>query len=154
MARMSTRIANTSLKSCELEALLYDMAVKHGLFVPIDKTSFKYKHYMIIKGPDSLWHVFLLKPSKQLIGQTILKVSAFAICKLHDMGNKYLIKNVKNEDKIFERNYIDSLYYSEVYHQTSNDITRDTTLWRYELAQTKAKEAKARVDRIFYNSIT
>ena len=151
---MYTQIANINAHPKYLEALLYNMAVKSGLFVPVDKTSFKYKHYMIIKGPDEYWHVFLLAPSKKLIGQTMLKVSAFAICKLHDANNKYLVNVVKNEDKTFERNYIDALYYSETYTRTTDLTTRDTALWRYELVHSRAKLAKEKIDRIFYTSIT
>ena len=140
-------------ESRELEALLYDMAVKSGLFVPLDKTTFKYKNYMILKGPDELWHTFMLKPNKKHIGRTFLKVSAFAICKLHDKGNSRLIEEVKVEDQIFERNYIDSLFYKKTYQRTKNPATMDTALWRYEIVQAKAKAAKARIDDIFYASI-
>lgn len=140
-------------ESRELEALLYDMALKSGLFVPLDKTTFKYKNYMILKGPDDLWHTFMLKPNKIHVGRTFLKVSAFAICKLHDKGNTRLIGEVKTEDRTFERNYIDSLFYKKTYQRSKDAAKQDTALWRYEIVQAKAKAAKARIDDIFYASI-
>lgn len=153
MAPMFIQTFDIKSESRELEALLYDMAVKSGLFVPLSKTSFKYKNYMILKGPDDLWHTFMLKPNKQHVGRTFLKVSAFAICKLHDQNKHKLIEEVKIEDRVFERNYIDSLYYKKTYQRTKDATTRDTALWRYEIVQTKAKAAKSRIDDIFYASI-
>lgn len=153
MAHTFIQIFDIKSESRDLEALIYDMAVKSGLFVPLNKTTFKYKNYMILKGPDELWHTFMLKPNKQHIGRTFLKVSAFAICKLHDKGSRKLIEEVRLEDQIFERNYIDSLYYKKTYQRTKDPATKDTALWRYEIVQAKAKAAKARIDGIFYSSI-
>jgi hypothetical protein len=72
-----------NMDSEKLEAQIYDMAVRSGMFVPINPRSTKYKNYMIVRGPDDMWNVFQM-PRKILISTTYLKVSAFAIAKLHD----------------------------------------------------------------------
>lgn len=139
--------------SADLEAMMYDMAVRSGIFVPINKTSFRYKKYMVLKGPDDLWHVFLLEPKKIHIATTFLKVSAFAICKSHEKRKGIHVDEIVSNDKIFQKNYTDSLFYKRTYNKTKDPISKDNALWRYEVAHAEAKQAKRRIDDIFYASI-
>ena len=139
--------------SSDLEAMVYDIAVRSGIFVPINSTSFRYKKYMVIKGPDNLWHVFLLEPKKKHIATTFLKVSAFAICKAHEKNKAYSIDELKSNDAIFEKNYNASIFYKQTYKRTKDHVTKDNALWRYEIAHAEAKQAKRRIDDIFYASI-
>jgi len=139
--------------SAELEAMFYDIAVRSGIFVPINKTSFRYKKYMVIKGPDNLWHVFLLDPKKKHLATTFLKVSAFAICKSHEKRKQYEIDTVLSNDAVFQKQYNDSIFYKATYQRTASPVTKDNAMWRYEMAHAGAKAAKSRIDDIFYASI-
>ena len=150
MKRSSTQMSNSN--SEKLEAQIYDMAVRSGMFVPIDARSTKYKTYMIIRGPDDLWNVFTT-PYKILIATTYLKVSAFAIAKLHDKKMSARIDEVLKEDKIFQKNYIDSLFYKNTMKVAKDFITKDTALWRWEIVNASVTAAKTRIDDIFYSSL-
>jgi hypothetical protein len=108
---------------------------------------------MVLKGPDDLWHVFLLEPKKVHIATTFLKVSAFAVCKGHESRKQYNIDEVLSNDEVFQKNYTDSVFYKKTIQKTASPISRDNALWRYEIAHANAKAAKSRIDDIFYASI-
>lgn len=138
----------------ELDGMLRDIAQQAGIFVPISKDLIKYKKYSVIKLVDNTWSVFLNEGRKKHIGNTFLKVSAFALCKLHEKRQNSRIKEVEYNDKVFEKNYMDSLVYKHTYKRTQDAQTRDTALWRYEIAHAKAKHAKQIIDGLFYASVT
>jgi hypothetical protein len=150
MKRTSTQ--TPKMESEKLEAQIYDMAVRSGMFVPIDARSTKYKTYMIIRGPDDQWNVFLM-PRKILLATTYLKVSAFAIAKLHDKNMTTRIDEVAKEDKVFQKNYTDSLFYKNTMKVAKDYITKDTALWRWEIVNEYVKASKTRIDDIFYSSL-
>ena len=147
-----TSTPTPKMDSEKLEAQIYDMAVRSGMFVPINPRSTKYKNYMIIRGPDDLWNVFLM-PKKILIATTYLKVSAFAIAKLHDKKWATRIDDIEKEDKRFQKNYIDSVFYKNTMKVAKDYITKDTALWRWEIVNEQVKDAKSRIDGIFYSSL-
>ena len=145
---------NISQTAHELDGMLKDIAQQAGIFVPISKDLIKYKKYTVLKLPDNTWSVFLNEGRKKHIGTTFLKVSAFALCKLHEKHQLQRIKEIEQNDKIFEKNYIDSLVYKHTYKVTKDAQTRDNALWRYEIAHAKAKHAKQIIDGMFYASVT
>ena len=95
-----------------------------------------------------------LPNKKKHIATTFLKVSAFAICKLHEKHQTARMQEVERNDRIFEKNYMDSLVYKNTYKKTADNVIKDTALWRYEIAHAKAKHAKQIIDGTFYASIT
>ena len=137
----------------EFEGMLRDIALKSGIFVPIGKDLIKYKKYSIIRLDDNSWAVFYNDLKKKHISTTFLKVSAFAVCKMHEKKMSGRIQEVELNDQVFEKNYIDSLVYKNTYKRTADVATRDTALWRYEIAHAKAKQAKQIIDRLFYGSL-
>lgn len=140
--------------AAELESMLRDIALKSGIFIPIGKDLIRYKKYSIIKLSDGSWGVFHNDVKKRHVASTFLKVSALAICKLHEKHQSSRIKEIEYNDRIFEKNYTDSLVYKHTYKRTVDTMTRDTALWRYEISHAKAKHAKQLIDRLFYTSIT
>ena len=145
---------NIKTTAQDLDGMLKDIALKSGIFVPITKDMIKYKKYTIIKLPDNAWAVFHNDNKKKHISNTFLKVSAFAVCKLHEKRQSSRITDIELNDKIFEKNYMDSLVYKHTYKITRDEQTRDTALWRYEIAHAKAKHAKQIIDGMFYASVT
>lgn len=141
-------------KANDLENMLRDFIIKGGLIVPIGKNTFKYKSYLVVRDNSGGWSVFLVSANiKKHIASTFLKVSAFAICKAHDKNNQRLISEIIEEDKIFERNYLDSLFFKNTYKVTQDLDKKDTALWRLEIVHEKAVLAKKKIDHIFYSSI-
>lgn len=136
-----------------IEEQIYDMAVRSGMFVPVNNRSFRYKSYMILQGPDERWHVFLM-PRKILIANTFLKISAFAIAKLHDKGRPSTTDRIINEDAKFQKNYLDSLFYKNTIKVSKDAVRKDIARWRFEIVNQEVKSAKSQIDAIFYSSLT
>lgn len=144
----SIQIAKDPILAESIESLIYDMAVRAGVFVPINNRSYKYKNYMVINGPNGSWNVFLM-PRKVHIATTFLKVSAFAACKLHENEKLLSLEQLLKNDAVFEKNYIDSVHYKKTYNITQDSVRKDTAEWRWEISLLKAKIAKAKIDRLF-----
>jgi hypothetical protein len=136
-----------------IEAQIYDIAVRSGMFVPINGRTFRFKNYMIVHGPDDRWNVFLM-PRKRLIANTFLKVSAFAIAKLHDKGKSSIINRIEKEDARFQKNYLDSVFYKNTMKISKDASRKDTALWRFEIVNQEVKSAKGQIDALFYSSLT
>ena len=136
-----------------LENMLHDIMVKGGLIVPIGKNTFKYKNYLVVRDQSNGWSVFQVGQTKKHIASTFLKVSAFAICKAHDRARLKTVEEIKYEDAVFERNYLDSLFFKNTIKVSKDFERKDTALWRYEIVHSKARDAKQKIDRIFYSSI-
>lgn len=134
-----------------LDHLLHEIVVKNGIFVPINKDLIKYKNYTMKRTEDREWLVWkTVNNKKHFISKVCLKVSAFAICKLDERRNNAKIAEVESYDKIFQKNYIDSLFYKKTFQTTQNEISRDNALWRYEIASSQAQLHKKKIDAIFY----
>jgi hypothetical protein len=137
----------------DLEHMLTDIAMKSGIFVPINRDTIKYKNYLITRDSPSGWNVFHLQDRKRHLGNTFLKVSAFAVVKLHEKRQQHRIDEIFRNDAIFQKNYVDSIYYKNTIKKAKDSQTKDTALWRFEIAHDKAKRSKRLIDGIFYSSI-
>lgn len=137
----------------EMEAMLYDIAVKSGVFVPINKNSYRYKNWMVIKGPDDCWHIFQIEPKKKKICSTFLKISAFTVCKLIEKRKLRNVDEIVRQDGIFRKNYIDSIFYRNTFKKTKDRISKDNALWRYEIVYIRAKLVKDQIEKQFYSSL-
>lgn len=139
--------------AASLDSMLSDIVVKQGIFVAINKRQIRYKNYILIRDDNSDWNVILEKDKKIHLAKVFLKISAFAICKLHEKGKIRSLEEVKTNDAVFKKNYIDSQFYRKTIQRTDNDVTRDNAQWRFEIVQANAKQAKDRIDALFYSSI-
>lgn len=151
---MFTQMLNIRDAAQELNNMLNDAIVKAGVFVPVSKNVLQYKNYLVKKEEDDSWTVFLITgKQKTQIANTFLKISAFAICKLHEKKNFRDLAEVENSDKVFQTNYIDARYFRHTYKVSSDSAKKDIALWRYEIVNHKAKAAKSQIDKIFYRLI-
>lgn len=141
-----------NINTDRIDAIFYDIAVRSGMFVPVNNRTVRYKKYMILRGPDDRWNVFSM-PNKSLISSTFLKVSAFAVAKLHDQHKTSRLQEVERQDALFQKNYLDSVFYKNTMSVSKDDVKKDVALWRYELVKEQVKGAKAQIDRIFYSSL-
>lgn len=146
----STQIFEDQIISENIDALIYDIAVRAGVFVPVNERSYRYKNYMVLQGPDGLWHVFSLNPRKRFLQSTFLKITAFAACKLHEKRDNRRLAEISSADTELQKHYTDSRFYRNTYKRTKDPVLRDTAHWRYEIAYAKVKKTKAIIDHIFY----
>jgi hypothetical protein len=135
----------------ELDAMLYDVIMQAGIFVPVNKTTFQSKKYQVKKTEEG-WSVYDLS-TKIKLADTYLKVSAFAVCKLHEKRLSARVQEVLYEDTLFSKNYIDSLFHKNTVKTSKDTAIKDNATWRYELVHGRAKRAKDRIDSLFYSSI-
>ncbi len=139
--------------AADLDSMLSDIVVKQGIFVAVSKRQIRYKNYIIVREENSDWNVILVKDKKIHLATVFLKISAFTVCKLHEKGKLRSLAEVISNDTIFKKNYIDSQFYRKTIQNTDNDVTRDNAQWRFEIVQANAKQAKDRIDALFYSSI-
>ncbi len=141
--------ADIEKAAVEFDNMLFKLVTKGGLFVPSGNNLIKYKGYRL-KRVNSGWDVII---NNKLIASTFLKVSAFAICKAHEERQTGRFTEILENDKIFERNFIDSLFLKHTATVSKDSISKDTAQWRFEQVNQRAKSAKARIDSLFYSSI-
>lgn len=139
--------------AADLDSMLSDIVVKQGIFVAVNKRHIRYKNYIIIREENADWNVILVKDKKIHLARTFLKISAFAVCKLHEKGKIRTVEEIITNDAIFKKNYIDSQFYRKTILKSADQISRDNAQWRFEIVQANAKQAKDRIDSIFYSSI-
>jgi hypothetical protein len=139
--------------AADLDSMLHDIVVKQGIFLVVNKRLIRYKKYIIVRDPDDNWAVILADKRKIHLATVFLKVSAFAICKMHEKGRTTSIDDIKSNDEIFRKNYIDSQFYRKTAQIAKDPVTRESAYWRFELVKDYAKTAKTRIDNIFYSSI-
>jgi hypothetical protein len=139
--------------AADLDSMLHDIVVKQGMFSAVNKRLIRYKKYIIVRDPEDNWNVILADTRKIHIATVFLKVSAFAICKMHEKGRASTISEIKSNDEIFKKNYIDSQFYRKTAQNAKDPVTRESAYWRFELVKDYAKTAKTRIDNVFYSSI-
>jgi hypothetical protein len=150
---MYIQTSNISDVSRELDQMLFDIMLKEGIFIPINKTTYRSKDYLVIKG-DNSWNVFkLLKGRKLHCATTFLKVSAFAVAKLLAKNRSSEINEILRLDRLFEKNYLDTLCYKYTIKNSSDQVKKDTALWRYEHSSNISKYAKQKIDAAFYRAL-
>jgi hypothetical protein len=132
------------------EELFIEIAI-NNVFVPVSKNKLQYKNFVIEKK-EGRWQVIQqYKGYHRYIADTFLKITAFAICKLYDAQKLNIVDAVIKKDYEFEKNYIDSIYYKNTFKKTNSQVLKDTVIWRYEIAHSKAKQAKHSIDKEFYS---
>jgi len=139
--------------AADLDSMLHDIVVKQGIFVALNKRLIRYKKYIIVRDVNDDWTVILSDQRKFHIATVFLKVSAFAVCKMHEKGKITSIDEIKSNDDIFRKNYIDSQFYRKTAQSAKDPVTRENAYWRLEMVKDTAKTAKARIDGMFYSSI-
>lgn len=147
---MSTDLSELTSKIQDFEQMIFEIASNH-MFVNVDKNTLKYKQFIVEKR-QGVWTSYrLLKGRKIKIAETFLKVSALAVCKLHETRKFKSIESIVKKDQLFEKNYIDSVFYKNTFKRSKDQLLKDTALWRYEISHGKAKTAKQYIDKEFYS---
>lgn len=146
----SVKMSEIKEKSRDLESMLFDIAA-NNIFVYVGKDRLRYKNYQISKT-NGIWRVTLERHGRlECLAETVLKISAFAVCKAHEARKTRITEDIVRLDKTFEKNYNDSLFYKNTYTKTKDFDIKDTVMWRYEISHAKAKAAKQIIDDNFYS---
>jgi hypothetical protein len=77
---------NIKTAAQELNNMLTDAVASKGVFVALKKNLLQYKTYLVRKEQDDSWTVIYVSPkgNKYVLANTFLKISAFAVVKLHE----------------------------------------------------------------------
>jgi hypothetical protein len=147
---MSTDLSELTSKIQDFEQMIFEIASNH-MFVNADKNTLKYKQFTVEKRQGTWTSYYSIKGRKFKIADTFLKVTALAVCKLYEKKKFKSIEEIVKKDRLFEKNYIDSVFYKNTFKRTKDQLLKDTTLWRYEISHGKAKTAKQYIDKEFYS---
>jgi hypothetical protein len=147
---MSADLSELTDKIQDFEKMIFEIASNH-MFVNINKNTLKYKNFIVEKRQSTWTSYYILKGRKIKISDTFLKVSALAVCKLHENKKFKSLEEIVKRDQLFQKNYIDSVFYKNTFKRTRDQLLKDTALWRYEISHGKAKTAKQYIDKEFYS---
>lgn len=147
---MSIQTSNIEVIASELNSMLNDYIVDHGMFVPIKKNLIKYKNYTLQRANNESWSIFC---NKRLISETFLKSSAFVFCKLHESNNVKLLKDLVKHDKDFKKHFIDSKQFEYTIKESQDEITRDAAICRYDISSKQAERVRKKINNMLYRLI-
>lgn len=85
-----------------------------------------------------------------LVSETFCKTSAVALAKSLSQG-KQVKKDILELDKEIQKWYNDCVFYKHTMKVTKDNIKRDVTETRYQIAKDKTSHAKRQLDRYIYS---
>lgn len=106
--------------------------------------------YIVRCNKKGYWKVYNIQDNK-LVTETFCKSSAVALAKSLSQG-KESIKDIKEIDKDIQKWFNDCVFYKHTIRVTKDDIKRDVSQTRYEIAQRKTHYAKQRLDKYIYSN--
>lgn len=85
-----------------------------------------------------------------LVTETFCKTSAVALAKALSQG-KHVKKDILELDKEIQKWYNDCVFYKHTMKVTKDNVKRDVTETRYQIAKDKTSHAKRQLDRYIYS---
>jgi hypothetical protein len=137
------------------DKMLHDVVTQRGMYVPVSKDTIRYKSYLITRSPKGGWDIIKSEKGsgKEFVANVFLKISAFAVCKMHENHRSQRLDELLYDDMQFQKHYIDTLFYRKTIQRSTNPATRENALFRYEVSEDIAKRAKNRIDSQFYKYV-
>ena len=91
--------------------------------------------------------IFTIKcyKSKSIVAQTYTKAAAIAIAKSLSKNKNGITPNIIELDKVAGKHRNDCVFYRYTLKKTKNQLTRETTMYRFEISHQKQQEA---IDKI------
>lgn len=125
------------------------------VFRPIDNSNYAFKNYRVVKCDDSTWNcVKIISGKKIMLANVFLKISAFAYCKLLDQHRTSLADKIVNQDRFFEKNYHDCLFYKRIINSHRDSAVRDSASSRYEMARAQTTISKKYITSMLLSAIS
>jgi ribosomal protein L22 len=112
--------------------------------------SIRIKHIIVRETRVGFFLVFDTKENKE-VAKMFCKTSAVALAKsLAKDRNSNVIKDIRYLDDIIEKNYNDALFHKHILKSTKDRTRRFVAETRYEMAASKTRDAKEKLDRYIY----
>ena len=103
---------------------------------------------LVIRENKKGFHIHDLK-TKDHIATTFSKTAAVAIAKNLAKGHN-IIANAIDLDKVIEKNFSDALFYSHTLRTTKDEIKKEVTETRLDIAKIRTEDAKRHLDRMIF----
>lgn len=134
--------------AAELEELI-NKALDTSYFPYVKGKSIRIKH-IIVREARFGYLVFDTRENKE-VGKMFCKTSALALAKqIAKSGDPNRIKQIKELDDVIEKHYNDALFFKNTMKKTKDIERRFVAETRYDLAATKTREAKEKLDAYIY----
>lgn len=104
---------------------------------------------LVIRENKKGFHIHDLK-TKDHIATTFSKTVAVAIAKNLAKGHN-IIANAIDLDKVIEKNFSDALFYSHTLRTTKDEIKKEVTETRLDIAKIRTEDAKRHLDCMIFN---
>ena len=104
---------------------------------------------LVIRENKKGFHIHDLK-TKDHIATTFSKTAAVAIAKNLAKGHN-IIANAIDLDKVIEKNFSDALFYSHTLRTTKDEIKKEVTETRLDIAKIRTEDAKRHLDCMIFN---
>ena len=104
---------------------------------------------LVIRENKKGFHIHNLK-TKDHISTTFSKTSAVAIAKNLAKGHN-VTSNAIDLDKVIEKNFSDALFYSHTLRTTKDEMKKEVTETRLDIAKIRTEDAKRHLDCMIFN---
>lgn len=103
---------------------------------------------IVVRESKQGFLIYDCKENKQ-VAITFCKTAALALAKSLSNGiNK--TQEVLNLDQTIQKNYMDALFFTNILKVTKDDVKKDITLTRLEIAKSRTATAKSALDSIIF----
>lgn len=104
---------------------------------------------LVIRENKKGFHIHNLK-TKDHIATTFSKTAAVAIAKNLAKGHN-VTANAIDLDKVIEKNFSDALFYSHTLRTTKDEMKKEVTETRLDIAKIRTEDAKRHLDCMIFN---
>lgn len=105
---------------------------------------------IVIRENKKGFHIHDIK-HKEHIATTFCKTAAVAIAKNLSKGQN-VTANVMKIDRVIEKNFSDAMFFSHTLRTTKDELKKDITETRLDIAKTRTEDAKRHLDYMIFES--
>ena len=138
---------NYKRQAKQLESFLEEEFKKKTPIAVLPDKSLIYKRYKIKQNKQGLWVMGL--QGGDAIDQFRIKTTASLAAKFYDQTNFKRYNEVKSLDLHYWNNSNDASFFKYRYEHTTDLFKRDIFMWRWELADNRAKRCKEEISSMF-----
>jgi hypothetical protein len=138
---------NFKRQAKQLEIFLEEEFKKKIPLVILPDKSIVYKRYKIKQDDRGFWTITL--GTGDVIDQFRIKTTATLAAKFYDQTNFNRYNEIKSLDTQYWNNSNDASFFKYRYENTNDLVKRDIFMWRWELADNRAKRCKEEISAMF-----
>ena len=133
----------------EFNSIITKVLNKEGLYIKTSSNVTTYKKYVIIKKDNA----YIIKHNDKTIYKCCLKVVAFCVVKLHDIGNFKDIKEILHLDKQYIKIFNRITFMTSTYQTCTDELYKNSLEDRIEYFTSVLLQIKQKINTIWYYSI-